>query len=160
MILCCLSHQYNLHKWCMISYPVGVSFYPFFWTITRARILSWGGFGRLCGSLSKPLVLAYVISTIILRWLGCSLLIRMLQIKINSTISVVFVWFDLIILLLINNLSVIKGRGFLGWTSTKLGLMYLLNDTTQLRRWWSNPRPLGLESSTLPLSHSAPKQYQ
>ena len=36
----------------------------------------------------------------------------------------------------INNLSVIKGRGFLGWTSsTKLGLMFLLNDATQLRRW-------------------------
>ena len=122
------------------------------------QFLSWGGFGRLCGSLSKPLVLAYVISTIISCWLGCSLLIRMLQIKINST--VVFVWFDLIILRLINNLSVIKGRGFLGWTSTKLGLMFLLNDTTQLRRWCSNPRPLGLESSTLPLSHSAPKQYQ
>ena len=31
----------------------------------------------------------------------------------------------------INNLSVIKGRVFLGGTSTKLGLMYLLKDTTQ-----------------------------
>ena len=31
----------------------------------------------------------------------------------------------------INNLSVIKGRIFLGWTSTKLGLMFLLEDTTQ-----------------------------
>ena len=28
--------------------------------------------------------------------------------------------------------------------------------TTQWRRWGSNPRPLGLESSTLPLSHYAP----
>ena len=28
--------------------------------------------------------------------------------------------------------------------------------TTQWRRWGSNPRPLGLESSTLPLSHCAP----
>ena len=65
-----------------------------------------------------------------------------------------FVWFDS--LHPINNLSVIKGRVFLGWTSTKLGLMFLLKDTTQWRRWGSNPRPLGLESSTLPLSHCAP----
>ena len=55
----------------------------------------------------------------------------------------------------INNLSVIKGRVFLGWTSTKLGLMFLLKDTTQWRRWGSNPRPFGLESSTLPLCHCA-----
>ena len=34
----------------------------------------------------------------------------------------------------INNLSVLKGRVFLGWTSTKLGLMFLLKDTTQWRR--------------------------
>ena len=60
-----------------------------------------------------------------------------------------FVWFDS--LRPINNLSVIKGRVFLGWTSTKLGLMFLLKDTTQWRRWGSNPRPFGLESSTLPL---------
>ena len=66
----------------------------------------------------------------------------------------VFVWFDS--LRPINNLSVIKGRVFLGWTSTKLGLMFLLKDTTQWRRWGSNPRPFGLESSTLPLSHCAP----
>ena len=61
-----------------------------------------------------------------------------------------FVWFDS--LHPINNLSVIKGQVFLGWTSTKLGLMFLLKDTTQWRRWGLNPRPLGLESSTLPLS--------
>ena len=66
-----------------------------------------------------------------------------------------FVWFDS--LCPINNLSVIKKRVFLGWTSTKLGLMFLLKDTTQWRRWGSNPRPFGLESSTLPLSHCAPK---
>ena len=65
-----------------------------------------------------------------------------------------FVWFDS--LRPVNNLSVIKGRVFLGWTSTKLGLMFLLKDTTQWRRWGSNPRPFGLESSTLPLSHCAP----
>ena len=34
--------------------------------------------------------------------------------------------------------------------------MFLLKDTTQWRRWGSNPRPFGLESSTLPLSHCAP----
>ena len=43
----------------------------------------------------------------------------------------------------------IKGRVFLGWTSTKLGLMFLLKDPTQWRRWGSNPQPLGLKSSTL-----------
>ena len=58
----------------------------------------------------------------------------------------------------INNLSVIKRRVFLGWTSTKLGLMFLLKDTTQWRRWGLNPRPFGLESSTLPLSHCATSQ--
>ena len=47
---------------------------------------------------------------------------------------VFFVWFDS--LRPINNLSVtcIKGRVFLGRTSTKLGLMFLLKDTTQWRR--------------------------
>ena len=65
-----------------------------------------------------------------------------------------FVWF--VSLRPINNLSVIKGRVFLGWTSTKLGLMFLLKNTTQWRRWGSNPRPFGLKSSTLPLSHCAP----
>ena len=63
-------------------------------------------------------------------------------------------WFDS--LRPINNLSVIKGRVFLGWTSTKLGLMFLLKDTTQWRQWGSNPRPFGLGSSTLPLSHCDP----
>ena len=44
----------------------------------------------------------------------------------------IFVWFDS--LRPINNLSFIKGLVFLGWTSTKLGLMFLLMDTTQWRR--------------------------
>ena len=35
----------------------------------------------------------------------------------------------------------------------------LLKDTTQGRRWGSNPRFLILESSTLPLSHCAPCVY-
>ena len=30
-----------------------------------------------------------------------------------------------------------KGTGLLGWTSSKLGLMFLLKDTTQWRRWIS-----------------------
>ena len=63
-----------------------------------------------------------------------------------------FVWFDS--LRPINNLSVIKGRVFLVWTSTKLGLMFLLKDTKQWCRWGSNPQPFSLESSTLPLSHT------
>ena len=64
------------------------------------------------------------------------------------------VWFDS--LCPINTLSVKQGQVFLGWTSTKLGLMVLPKDTTQWRRWGSNPLPLGLESSTLPLRHIAP----
>ena len=61
----------------------------------------------------------------------------------------------------INDLTVIKGRVFLGWTSTKLGLMFLLKDTLQWRWWSSNPRPLVLgESSTLPLSHCAPSSIK
>ena len=66
-----------------------------------------------------------------------------------------FIWFDYF--RPINNLSVIKGRVFLGWTSTKLELMFLLKDTTKWRWWGSNRLPLGLESSTLPLSHCPPR---
>ena len=43
--------------------------------------------------------------------------------------GVLFVGFDS--LCPINNLSVIKGRVFMGCTSTKLGLMFLLKDITQ-----------------------------
>ena len=60
---------------------------------------------------------------------------------------------------LILNISSIKGWFFLGWTSTKLGLMFLLKHTTQWCWWCSNPRLLGLESSTLTLSHYAPTPY-
>ena len=48
-----------------------------------------------------------------------------------------------------------NGQVFLGWTSTKLWS----KTTTQWRRWDSNPRSHGLESSTLPLSHCAPFEY-
>ena len=56
------------------------------------------------------------------------------------------------------HLSVIKGRVFLDRTSTKLGFKFLLKSTAQWRRWGSNSRPFGRESSTLPLSHSAKKR--
>ena len=69
---------------------------------------------------------------------------------------VLFVWFDS--LSPINNISVIKGWVLLGWTSTKLGLIFLLKDTRQWRWCGSNPRSLGLESSTLPLSHCTPRK--
>ena len=62
---------------------------------------------------------------------------------------VCFVWFDS--LCPINNLSVIKGRVFLGWTSTKLGLMLLLKDTTQWRRWGSNLQSRVKHCTTEPL---------
>ena len=35
--------------------------------------------------------------------------------------------------------------------------MFLLKDTTQWCRWASNPWPIGLMSSTLPMSHCAPQ---
>ena len=75
------------------------------------------------------------------------------SILISNPFSVIFVRLDS--LRPINNLSVTKGRVILDWTSTKLGLMFLLKDTTQWRRWGSNPRPLGLKSNTLPMSHCA-----
>ena len=68
----------------------------------------------------------------------------------KAILLILFVWFHY--LSPINNFSVIKERVFPGWTSTKLGLMFLLKDTTQWRRWDSNPRPSGLEWSTLALS--------
>ena len=66
-----------------------------------------------------------------------------------NTKRCLFVWNDS--LRPINNFSVKKGRVFLGWIKTKLGLMFLLKDTTQWRRWGSNPGALGLQSSTLPM---------
>ena len=71
-----------------------------------------------------------------------------------SQALLLFFWF--VSLSPINNLSVIKGQLFLGWTSTKLGLMFLLKDTTQWRRWGSNPRSRDKHSTTaLPTSPSA-----
>ena len=95
----------------------------------------------------------YINRTMPVRW-PCGSRKESVRPLCNCRVLFCFVWFDS--LRPINNLSVIKGRVFLGWTSTKLGLMFLLKDTTQWRRWGSNPRPFGLESSTLPLSHCAP----
>ena len=82
--------------------------------------------------------------------------IWMTKYEIDAFVWSVFVCLLFVSLRPINNLSVIKGRVFLGWTSTKLGLMFLLKDITQWRRWGSNPWPFRLESSTLPLSNCAP----
>ena len=65
---------------------------------------------------------------------------------------VLFVWFDS--LRPINNLSVIKGRVFLGWTSTKLGLMCLAqghNAVTPVRLEPAAPRSRVKHSTTEPL---------
>ena len=64
-----------------------------------------------------------------------------------------YVWFDS--LSPINNISVIKGRVFLGWTSTKLGLIFLFKYTTQWRQWGSNPAPRSRvkHSTTEPLHY-------
>ena len=60
-----------------------------------------------------------------------------------------FVWFDS--LPPINDLSVIKGRVFLDWTSSKLGLMFLCKDTKQSRQWVSNLLSQVKHSTTEPL---------
>ena len=57
-----------------------------------------------------------------------------------ESVFFLFVWFDS--LRPINNLLVIKGQVFLGRTSSKLGLMFLLKDTTQWRWWGWNLKPL------------------
>ena len=59
----------------------------------------------------------------------------------------------------INNLSVKQGRIFLGWTNYKLDKCVLLKDHNAVTPVSSNPRPLGLQSSTLPLSHCAPPHH-
>ena len=79
-------------------------------------------------------------------WASCLIRVHIVSLRIF-----LFVWF--VSLRPINNISVIKWQVLLGWTSTKLGLMFLLKDTRQWRQWGSNQQPLGLQSSTLPLSH-------
>ena len=62
----------------------------------------------------------------------------------------ILVWFD----------SVHPSQQFFSYVMMGLpglkDLYVLLRNTTQWRRWGSNPLPLSLESSTLPLSHCAP----
>ena len=66
--------------------------------------------------------------------------------------------FDLIIYVPVNNLSVISGQVFLGWTSTNQGLMCLAQGHNAVTSVRLKPTALGSchESSTLPLSHCAP----
>ena len=61
------------------------------------------------GSSSNPKIILVKLGEIVL--------------SLKVYIEILFVWFDS--LCPINNLSVIKGWAFLGWTSTKLGLMCL-----------------------------------
>ena len=63
--------------------------------------------------------------------------------------------FDLSFFVPVNSFSVISGRY---WVEPVLSQdkSVLLKDTTQWDWWGSNPQALGLESSTLPLSHCAP----
>ena len=63
--------------------------------------------------------------------------------------------FDLILYVPVNTFSVISGQ--VAWVEPELSKdkCVLLKDTTQWRWWDMEPWPLGLESSTLPLSHSA-----
>ena len=49
---------------------------------------SLGGFGRFCGSLRHPWLLAYAISTIISCWLGCSLLIQMFKLNTFTLLAI------------------------------------------------------------------------
>ena len=61
----------------------------------------------------------------------------------------------------INNLSVIKGRAFLGWASTKLGLMFLLkghNTVTPVRLDPAAPRSRVKHSTTLKEHENYPAQ--
>ena len=61
-------------------------------------------------------------------------------------------FFDLILYVPSTNFQLYRGRVFLGWTSTKLGLMFLLKDTKQWRRWGSNWGPQsGVKHSTTEL---------
>ena len=81
-----------------------------------------------------------VVTFPLVSWVRCGAqLYRFLIFAPFLTLLCLFVWFDS--LRPINNLSVIKGRVFLGWTSTKLGLMFLFKDTMQWRQWGSNRGP-------------------
>ena len=64
--------------------------------------------------------------------------------------------FDLILYDPVNNFSVMLGWVFLGWTSTKQGLMCLAQGHNTLTPVRLNPRHFCLQSSALPLSHCTP----
>ena len=69
----------------------------------------------------------------------------------EQNMSYLFVW---ILYVPANNFSVILWRVFLGWTSTKQRIKRLAEVHSAAPRWGSNPQPLDLKSSTLPLSSS------
>ena len=56
----------------------------------------------------------------------------------------------------VNNFSVMLGRVFVGWSSTKQGLMCLAQGHNAVMLVRLKPTILGLQSSILPLSHCAP----
>ena len=70
------------------------------------------------------------------------------------------VWFCLFDLILYIPSTIFQlNRDGSSWVEPELNVSNSRN-TMQWGRWGSNPRPLGLESSTLPLSHCAPyKQF-
>ena len=71
----------------------------------------------------------------------------------SQLIYVCFAWFDS--LCPINNISVLKGQVSLGWTSTKLGLMFLLKDKTQWRSDAGEARTRGPSVASQALYHWA-----
>ena len=67
----------------------------------------------------------------------------------NISMMCFFVLFDLILNVPVNNFSVMSGRVFMGWTSTKQGLMWLAQGHNTVM-------PMGLEPAT---PRSRVKQY-
>ena len=67
--------------------------------------------------------------------------------------------FDLILYVPVNNFSVLSGRVFLGWTRTKQGFMCLTQGHNIVTPVRLEPAPFCLKSSTLPLSHCAPREW-
>ena len=72
-----------------------------------------------------------------------------------------FCLFVLMFYVPVNNFSVMSGRGFLGWISTKQRIKCLAQAHNAVSLWWGlNPQPLNLDSSTLSLGHQAPHIYK
>ena len=92
--------------------------------------------------VSKSVLNSYLPFSVLILWLLCDIFSRFHfysnvertvckqtmkpLIRRHDMYCFFFVWFDS--LRPINNISVKQGRVFLGWTSTKLGLMFLLKD--------------------------------